>query len=193
MAARVDGTDPPHPDVHPRERVAAAVDRFGTATTVTGCTALLGLAPGTVPDGRDLELAMILGGLTDPDWLAGGKPPGHAYWARVWGARALLYVWAEGAESSVVAALGDEHWRVREMAAKVIAAREVGEAADALAALGVDDVPRVRAAAARALATVGEAEHAAVLHELADDPEPLVARAARSALTALAGRLDRTV
>ena len=41
--------------------------------------------------GEDLELAMVLGGLHDPGWLAGGKPPGHGYWARAWAARALLY------------------------------------------------------------------------------------------------------
>jgi HEAT repeat protein len=49
-----------------------------------------------------------------------------------------------------VAALGDEHWRVREMAAKVVARRKLGDAVEAVAALRADPVPRVRAAAERA-------------------------------------------
>ena len=45
----------------------------------------------------------------------------------------------------------DEAWRVREMAAKVIARHRVGDALDAVAALRADPVQRVRAAAARAV------------------------------------------
>ena len=74
----------------------------------------------------------------------------------------------------MVAALGDEHWRVREMAAKVVATWEVGEAADGLVPLLDDEVPRVRAAAARGLGVVGEGEHADAVHEVTDDPEAAV-------------------
>ena len=111
-----------------------------------------------------LELAMILGGLTDRGWLAGGKPPGHAYWARVWAARALRYVWAESAAPAVVGALGDEHWRVRELAAKVVGDRELGEAAEHLVALLGDDTPRV-ASPPWALGR-GEGEHGAAITAL---------------------------
>ena len=52
----------------------------------------------------------------------------------------------------MLAALADESWRVREMAAKVVARREIGEGLTALAGLQHDPVPRVRAAAARATA-----------------------------------------
>lgn len=156
------------------------------------CSELLRGGSGDVQD-RPLDLAMVLGGLSDRDWLAGGKPPGHGYWARVWAARALLYVWDDSASSSITAALEDEHWRVREMVAKVVALRELGLAAEAVTGLGDDETPRVRAAAARALAAIGEAEHAEVLRDLADDPEPLVARAARTALRALSRRLDRAL
>lgn len=177
----------------PRERVAAACDRWGAAAVVAGCTALLRLAPGAVPTGADLELAMVLGRTMDPQWLAGGKAPGHAYWARVWGARALLYVWDDAAAPAVLVALADEHWRVREMGAKVIARREVADAADRVLPLCADETPRVRAAAARALAVVGEAEHADAVRALADDGEPLVARAAGPALRSMGRRLDRNL
>jgi hypothetical protein len=47
----------------------------------------------------------------------------------------LLYAWAEEADGAVVAALADDHWRVREMAAKVVARRRIGAALDPVAAL----------------------------------------------------------
>ena len=91
--------------------------------------------------GEDLELAVVLGGLRDSGWLAGGKPPGHSYWARAWAARALLYVWQDSATDAVVGALADEHWRVRELAAKVVRLRELADAVDRL----VDLTAAVRA------------------------------------------------
>jgi hypothetical protein len=47
--------------------------------------------------------------------------------------------------------LADEHWRLREMAAKVVARRRVGAALAPVTALRDDPVPRVRAAAERAI------------------------------------------
>ena len=118
--------------------------------------------------------------------------PVNAYWSRVWAVRALLYAWHPGAAPAVVSALDDPAWRVREMAAKVCALREVGEAADALAARAdEDEVPRVRAAAARALGTVGEGEHADVLRALLSDEDDRVRPAAERALRTLSRRLDR--
>lgn len=55
------------------------------------------------------------------------------------------------ATEAVIAATGDDAWRVREMAAKVIAAHQVAGAFDAGAALRAGEVHRVRAAAARAV------------------------------------------
>lgn len=173
----------------PRERVRQATERWGEADVVRLCSELVRSSPGAV-QGRLLDLAMVLGGLTDRDWLAGGKPPGHGYWSRVWAVRALLYVWDESAGRAVIGALGDEHWRVREMALKVVALRELGQAAGIAERLCADEVPRVRAAAVRALAAVGEGEHADVVRGLLDDG-PLVARAAASALRTLSRRLDR--
>lgn len=175
----------------PAERVEAACDRWGEADVVGGCSVLLVLPPGAAPRGVALELAMVLGGLTDRRWLAGGKPPGNAYWARVWAARALRYAWAESAAPAVIRALDDNHWRVREMAAKVVSDRQLGEASDRLATLLGDDTPRVRAAAVGALGEVGEGEHGDAIRTLTSDLDPDVARAGRSALSRLSRRLDR--
>lgn len=117
----------------------------------------------------------------------------NAYWLRVWGARGLLYAWDDAAGATVVAGLHDEHWRVREMAAKVVRRREVGEAADAAARLVADGTPRVRTAAVRALEVVGEVEHADAVHDAERDEDEGVRRAARAALTGLRRRLDRDV
>jgi HEAT repeat protein len=114
----------------------------------------------------DRALALLAGGDGDDDFLmavssgaarevlegrAGGRT---GYWPRVWGARTLLYAWDAVAAPAVVRATADEHWRVREMAAKVIGHRLVGEGTDAVAELRRDPVPRVRAAAERALAAL---------------------------------------
>lgn len=73
------------------------------------------------------------------------------YWLRVWAARGLLWAWDDRAGPSITAGLRDEHWQVREMACKVIARHQVGDALSVVAAMHDDPVPRVRAAAARAL------------------------------------------
>lgn len=43
----------------------------------------------------------------------------------MWAARSLLYAWDVEAVPAVLGALGDEAWRVREMAAKVVAHRRL--------------------------------------------------------------------
>lgn len=177
----------------PAERVAAAVARWGTAEVVRRCGAMLGAGPDVPVVGDGLELGGVLGGLRDAQWLNGGKPPGHEYWARVWAARALRYVWDDSAGAPIVAALDDEQWRIREMAAKVIGDREIGEAADALLTLAIDphQETRVRTAAVRALGEVGEGEHGESVRELLGSPDSAVTSAARQALSRLTNRLDR--
>ena len=73
----------------------------------------------------------------------------------MWALRALLYVWEDAATCDVVAALHDESWRVREMAAKVVAAQNVMEAFAEMIRLQEDHIPRVRRAAGRALMRLG--------------------------------------
>jgi hypothetical protein len=60
--------------------------------------------------------------------------------------------------AAIIGALGDRAWRVREMAAKVVAAHRVGQALDAVAAIRDDPVPRVRVAAERAVVLLTAAQ-----------------------------------
>ncbi|MDX6197179.1 MAG: hypothetical protein QOJ79_330 [Actinomycetota bacterium] len=103
--------------------------------------------------GADLDPLMreVFGNQHSPEWL---ESEVNAYWLRVWGARGLLWNWDPRAVPSLRAALSDEAWRVREMAAKVVARHLVDEVQPALVELCHDPVPRVRAAAARAVAVL---------------------------------------
>jgi hypothetical protein len=83
--------------------------------------------------------------------VLGDTGPEQQYWLRVWAARGLLWVWGDVALPAVVEALADEHWRVREMAAKVVARHCLGDAFEDVASLAEDPVPRVASAAARAV------------------------------------------
>jgi len=125
----------------PKQSVAFECARRGEADVVAGCVELLA--------GRDVddELVLALGGPGARSILDGGQQ----YWLRVWAMRALLYAWDDTARPAVLAGLADQAWRVREMAAKVIARRQLGDALAGVAELRDDPVPRVRAAAARAV------------------------------------------
>ena len=72
----------------------------------------------------------------------------------MWGARGLLWAWDDSALDVLTKALTDEHWRVREMAAKVVARHLLGDALPVVAALRDDPVQRVRTAADRAVAAL---------------------------------------
>ncbi len=98
---------------------------------------------------------IVLGGVHAEAVLAGRDKP---YWLRVWAARGLLWAYDDVAEAALITALSDEHWRVREMACKVVARHTVSAAFDAVSRRSADEVPRVRAAAARALSRLAEAE-----------------------------------
>ena len=133
----------------PRHSVEQECARRGTAQVVAGCVELLA--------GRDADVALVhaLGGPAAGSVLGPHPRRDQRYWLRVWAARALLYAWDDSAQDAVLTALADEAWRVREMAAKVVARRQLGEAVPAVARLQHDDpVPRVRAAAARATAVL---------------------------------------
>lgn len=60
------------------------------------------------------------------------------YWPELWGTRALLYVWNDSAVIAVTAALHNQAWRVREMAARVAAARGLDVAPILVGMLGDD-------------------------------------------------------
>lgn len=106
----------------------------------------------------DPALVRALGG-PGADAFLDGSTRADTYWLRVWGARGLL--WAlddESVDGAVVGAvrraLGDEHWRVREMALKVVARHEIGDALPAVVELREDPVPRVRSAATTTVASL---------------------------------------
>jgi hypothetical protein len=87
-----------------------------------------------------------------------GRPHEDVYWLRVWGARGLLWSWGARATDAIRGGLHDEHWRVREMSAKVVARHLLDDLFDDVAQCLDDDVPRVRAAASRAMARLAAAE-----------------------------------
>ena len=127
----------------PRLSIEAECARRGKPALVAGCVALLNGEP------VDDALVVALGGAAGSYVLDSG--PVSQYWLRVWAARGLLWAWDSAAIEAIIAALDDEHWRVREMAAKVVARHLLGDAFEAVAARTDDPVPRVAGAAARAV------------------------------------------
>jgi HEAT repeat protein len=119
---------------------------------VRGCIDLL--------EGRDVDDALVvaLGGPHAELVLSGAEGGKSGHWPRVWAARGLLYTFeGEAATYALVRATRDGSWRVREMAAKVIARHRVGDALEAVATLRDDPIARVRAAAERAVIVVTDA------------------------------------
>jgi len=130
----------------PRQSIQAECARRGQPALVAGCVALLERRGG-VDDG----LIVALSGQVAEYVLSGREGGRDGYWPRVWAARGLLHAFQPQATAAIITATSDEAWRVREMAAKVVARYRVGDALDAVAALRDDPVPRVRAAASRAV------------------------------------------
>lgn len=136
---------PPKWGTSPRESIEAACERLGKAAVVDGCQSLL------AGQRADPELVLALGG-RPARWAAGfDEPAGPEYWLRVWGARGLLWAWDDEATPSVIEALGDEAWRVREMGLRVAIKRRVVAAIPAIRRLRKDPNARVRNASERAL------------------------------------------
>jgi HEAT repeat protein len=130
----------------PRTRILAECTRLGRSEVVARCVRLL--------EGGDVDDAFIrvLAGRTAPWWFAHREDEDLRYWPRSWGARGLLWAWDDAALPALRVALCDPAWRVREMAAKVVARNLVGDALDDVAPLRADPVRRVRIAATRAVA-----------------------------------------
>lgn len=181
------------PAEHPRAVVAAASATHGSAAVIAWAA---GLLDGSIAydDPAYPRLTELAGRAAE--WVLAHEDIVDAhvdYWPRVWGARVLLYAWSPMAAPAVAGGLGDSAWRVREMCAKVVRARELGETADRLVVLVDDPVPRVRVAAIRALARVAEREHLGAVLRACDDPERSVRAAAARALDDVAARLDRSI
>ncbi|MFN2539375.1 MAG: HEAT repeat domain-containing protein [Mycobacteriales bacterium] len=169
----------PRPDelsMHPRDRVATLVREDGDTQTALACgDVLLGES--------DPPLLLWLGGRHAAVRIEGA-------WPRTWALRAFLYCWDDQVGASVVDALTDDAWRVREMAARVVVKREL-PACHLLEPLVRDPLSRVRVAGLRALGAVGEAENADAVLAALGDGDAVVARAAAGALSRLERRLDR--
>jgi hypothetical protein len=135
----------------PRERIEAECARRGAAAVADDCIALL----------RGRTEPELLQSLTSPAAIRkyfDGREHHDLYWFRVWALRGLLWNWDARASARVRSAMSDEAWRVREMAAKVVARHCVGEALADVAGLRSDPVPRVRAAADRAVVRITQAQ-----------------------------------
>jgi hypothetical protein len=133
----------------PRERIEAECARRGKDAVVADCLALL---DGQVDAGPLRSLAG-----PGAEKFFDGEEHTDTYWLRVWALRGLLWAWDSRATRHVGDALHDEAWRVREMAAKIVARHLVGEAYAAVAELRDDPVPRVRQVAERALVRLTQA------------------------------------
>lgn len=163
-------------DLPIEKRLAAAVTEYGEAAVVLRSLSLL------AGNNEGEDFLLYVGG-EHAKGIIDGAPV--LYWPELWGMRVLLYVWNDSAAPAVTAALENQAWRVREMACRVAAAREL-PVADALVKLLPDDVARVRAAAARALGSIGN--DAEPIRPLLKDAELDVRRAAQQAIEALRAR-----
>lgn len=132
----------------PRRSAEAEAERRGRDRFVVACAELV---VGIGVD--DPALIYALGG-PPARWALTGEPPGPDYWLRTWALRGLLWVWEDGATEAVLVGLRDEHWRVREMAARVVARHRVDEALERVVVIQADPVIRVRKAADRAVRTL---------------------------------------
>ena len=168
----------------PRELLGRLEAHVGTATAARLCAEVLAADhPQEHP-----ETVLFLGGHAGEVVLAGGRG-WPSYWAKVWGARGLLYVWDEAAAPAVLDGLRDEAWRVAEMCLKVSTRRLLPCGDDAVRLAG-HELPRVRAAAMRALALCGDTEHVETVRDALADEADEVRRAAARALERLESRLD---
>jgi HEAT repeat protein len=135
--------------ITPKASIGAECRRRSRAAVVADCVSLL------ETNRAEPAFLLVLGGPSAETVLDGGAGGLDGYWPRVWAARGLLHVWDDRATTAIIAATSHEHWRVREMSAKVIAAHKVRPAIDAVVELLDDENARVRAAARRAFAAVG--------------------------------------
>jgi hypothetical protein len=136
----------------PRESIEAACQQLGEKNVVDSCVRII--------NDRDMdgEFGYVLSGPNSRAVLDGAEGGVSGRWPRTWALRAFLYAWDSSAEPAVLICLSDDSWRVREMAAKVVGRRHIGDGLDQIAALQNDDVPRVRAAAQRAIKMLVEGD-----------------------------------
>lgn len=132
----------------PRQSIESECRRRGKPALTSGCIDVL--------EAREVDdgLVLALGGAPAEYVLEGHEGGKGGYWPRVWAARGLLHAWDDRATAAIIRAAADDAWRVREMAAKVVARHRIDDALNAMVDLQDDKVPRVRSAAGRAVATL---------------------------------------
>ena len=161
-------------------RIAASVAELGEPQFVLRAVSLIA----GHNEGEDFLL--VVGGEHAKGILEGAPV---LYWPELWGMRALLYAWDASAATAVAAGLENQAWRVREMAARVAAVRQLPVRETVLGLL-TDDVARVRAAAARALGALGEPGDIETVTPLLRDGEIDVRRAAQQGMDAMRTRFS---
>jgi HEAT repeat protein len=132
----------------PKQSVEFECERRSRDAVIHDCVAIL--AGRRVSD----DVLRVLGGPSAESVLEGREGGLDGYWPRVWAARGLLHAWDDVATDAIIEATTHVSWRVREMAAKVIARHHVRAAIDAVVTLLDDENARVRAAASRAFRTI---------------------------------------
>lgn len=172
-------------DATPTDLSAPTEARIAEAIAVWGEKGVVDRAIGLIHGLNAGDNFLLFVGGKHAQGILDGAPV--LYWPELWGVRTLLYVWDDSAAEAVASALDNQAWRVREMAARVVAARSLPLVTE-LSALLTDEVPRVRAAAARALGAVGPEEHEEGIRRLLRDQQIDVRRAAQQALDALRSR-----
>lgn len=163
-------------------RVATAVETLGYTTLVDWAMRLLSgeTAPGAESD-PDIE-------------LLGGMDAIEPYMGRVWAGQALLHAWHHKATSAVEAALTDDEWQVREVAAELVRHHNLDFVPELVELLVDDAYPQVRTAAAQALGATATPQHDTAidrLQRLVMDPNTVLAAAAEDALGEIAQRHNR--
>jgi HEAT repeat protein len=132
----------------PKLSIEFECDRRSHDVVVHDCVALL------IGQRVDDDFLRAIGGPAAETVLEGRAGGLDGYWPRVWAARGLLHAWDDVATDAIIEATTNDSWRVREMAAKVIARHHVTPAIDAVVTLLDDKNARVRAAANRAFRSV---------------------------------------
>src|SRR5215475_8059353 len=105
----------------PRQSIEAECKRRGKAELVAACVDLVRGQDG------DPDLLFALAG-PGARWFVEDPDREDRYWLRVWGMRGLLWAWDDAALPAIRLGAKDEAWRVREMAAKVVARNLIGDA-----------------------------------------------------------------
>lgn len=165
---------------------ASIEDRLRTAVAAESESAVADRARSLLDGNYEGEEFLRTVGGPHAEGILEGAPA--LYWPELWGARALLYVWNDGAAPSVIAGLGNRAWRVREMCARVCVAHGIGDVA-AFVPLTTDEHDRVRAAGARALGAVGDETARPILDAMLRDSDREVRRAAQQSTKVLVNRL----